>query len=104
RESIFKNKAKNKFIITRVVFRLNKIPRFNIRYGALQETLNVMGVQNLSLEAVSNAVIQIRQSKLPDPALIGNAGSFFKNPTIPISQFESLKNKFAEIPGYPHDY
>lgn len=103
RESIFKNKAKNKYIITRVVFRLNKIPKFNISYGALQETLDKMGIQKLSLASVSNAVIQIRKSKLPDPALIGNAGSFFKNPTIPISQFESLKKIYEQLPGYPND-
>lgn len=102
RESIFKNKAKNKYIITKVVFRLHKIPQFNIRYGALQETLYEMGLEELSLEAVSKAVIQIRKSKLPDPALIGNAGSFFKNPTLSTSQFESLQKKYPEIPGYPH--
>lgn len=103
RESIFKNSAKNKYIITRVIFKLNKIPEFNISYGALQATLKEMGVEKLSLESVSKAVIQVRKSKLPDPAIIGNAGSFFKNPTIPISQFESLKKKYEQLPGYPND-
>ena len=61
-----------------------------------------MGIQELSLRAVSDAVIRIRQSKLPDPKVIGNAGSFFKNPTIPASQFENLKKEFPNMFAYPN--
>ena len=101
RESIFKNKYKGKFIITSVSFKLNKIPVFNTSYGAIENELEKMGAQSLSIKAISDAVIRIRQSKLPDPKIIGNAGSFFKNPTIKNKQFNNLKNKFPLIVGYP---
>lgn len=100
RDSIFKNKYKGQFVILNVTFRLNKIPRFNISYGAIEEELERMGVKKLSIKAISQAVINIRTSKLPDPAKIGNAGSFFKNPEISKSKFLSLKGKFPELPGY----
>ncbi len=105
RESIFKKSAKGKFIILSVTLRLSKSPHFNISYGAIQETLDKMNVTDLSLRAVSDAVIAIRQSKLPDPDKIGNAGSFFKNPTIDKIDFEGLRAEFPSIPGYklPHD-
>src|SRR5680860_414528 len=76
RESIFKQKAKDQYLITQVVFRLNKQPSFNIGYGAIKDTLLEMGITALSLEAISKAIIHIRQSKLPDPKVVGNAGSF----------------------------
>lgn len=101
RESIFKNKLKDKYIITSVCFKLNKNPVFHTSYGAIQETLQAMQVENLSIKAVSDAVIQIRQSKLPDPKQIGNAGSFFKNPTVNREKFEVLKKEYPAIPGYP---
>ena len=101
RESIFKRKYKGKFVITSVTFRLNKKPVFNTSYGAIQQELTKMGVQELSLAAVSQAVINIRQSKLPDPKVTGNAGSFFKNPTIPKQQFHMLQKEFPGIIGYP---
>ncbi|SFD04892.1 UDP-N-acetylmuramate dehydrogenase [Spirosoma endophyticum] len=103
RESIFKRKLKNQFIITSVTFQLDKRPTFHTRYGAIQETLTEMGIseENLSIKAISEAVIRIRRSKLPDPAQIGNAGSFFKNPEIPKSQFDTLKDQFPTLPGYP---
>lgn len=101
RESVFKNKYRNQFVITKVVFRLNKTPQFNISYGAIKEELEKAGVTTLTIRAVSDAVVHIRQSKLPDPAVIGNAGSFFKNPEVPAEQFEQLKNKFPSIVGYP---
>ncbi len=101
RESIFKNHYKNQFVITSVTFRLNKIPVFNTSYGAIETELQKMGVASPSIKAISDAVIKIRQSKLPDPAVIGNAGSFFKNPTIPNEQFLALKNEFPLIVGYP---
>jgi len=100
RESVFKKSLKGKYVITSVVFRLNKTPKFNTSYGAIQETLSTMGVPELSIKAISDAVIQIRQSKLPDPKEIGNAGSFFKNPEVEKIDFEGLKAEFPGIPGY----
>lgn len=101
RESIFKHEAKGRTIIVNVTFRLNKNPTFHVNYGDIQKTLTEMGVTNLTIKAVSDAVIQIRQSKLPNPAEIGNAGSFFKNPEIPKVQFEQLKELYPTMPGYP---
>lgn len=100
RESIFKTSHKGRFVITKVVFKLSKTPDFNISYGAIQDTLNEMGVSELSIKAVSDAVIKIRQSKLPDPTEIGNSGSFFKNPEIDSIDYEGLKAEFSNIPGY----
>ena len=101
RSSIFKNEAKGKFVIVSVTFKLSKQPTFNISYGAINDTLKQMGIVELSVKAVSDAVISIRQSKLPDPKEIGNAGSFFKNPEIPVSTFEKIKSTYPEIPSYP---
>ncbi|MFN0083504.1 MAG: UDP-N-acetylmuramate dehydrogenase [Ferruginibacter sp.] len=101
RESVFKNKYRDQFIITSVTFRLNKVPVYNTSYGAIEAELGKMGIQALSIKAISDAVISIRQSKLPDPKIIGNAGSFFKNPTIKNEQFEHLKIEFPLIVGYP---
>lgn len=101
RESIFKNKYRDQFIITSVTFRLNKVPVFTTSYGAIEAELENMGIQTLSIKAISDAVIRIRQSKLPDPKIIGNAGSFFKNPTIKNDEFELLKIEFPLIVGYP---
>jgi UDP-N-acetylmuramate dehydrogenase len=103
RESIFKNDLKNKYIITRVIFRLNKKPIFHTGYGAIKQTLDEMKVKELSISAISDAVIKIRQSKLPDPKILGNAGSFFKNPTVSITHFENLKSTYPDIPGYPNE-
>jgi len=101
RESVFKRKYRNRFIILNVSFRLSKQPTYNISYGALADELEKMGVIDLSLRAVSQAVINIRSSKLPDPAIIGNAGSFFKNPVVSLTQYEQLKKEFSLIPHYP---
>ena len=100
RESIFKKAAKGQYVIASVLFRLNKAPKFNTSYGAIQDTLKEMGVEELTIRAVSDAVIHIRQSKLPDPAEIGNAGSFFKNPTVDKIDYEGLRAEFPSIPGY----
>ena len=100
RESVFKGKFKNQFVITSVTFKLNKTPIFNISYGAIAQALELMKISTLSIKAISDAVISIRQSKLPDPAIIGNAGSFFKNPTIAVKQYEHLKADYPEMPGY----
>jgi UDP-N-acetylmuramate dehydrogenase len=100
RESIFKTKFKNQFVILTVTFKLSKKPVFNTSYGAIEQELANMGVKDLSIQAISQAVINIRQSKLPDPAVIGNAGSFFKNPEISLCRFEELKKQFPAIVGY----
>ena len=100
RESVFKRKYRGLFVIISVTFKLSKSPVFNTTYGAIQQELDKMNVKELSIAAISQAVINIRQSKLPDPKMIGNAGSFFKNPTIPKHQFEELKKNFPTIIGY----
>jgi UDP-N-acetylmuramate dehydrogenase len=101
RESVFKQTFKDQFVITSVTFRLSKTPNFHLEYGAIREVLAANGIDQPSIRAISDAVIQIRQSKLPDPKEIGNAGSFFKNPTIPNAQFDELKASYPSIPGYP---
>ena len=100
RESIFKREYKDRFIILNVTFRLDKQPAFNTSYGAIEQELAKMGVTELAIQAISQAVINIRRSKLPDPDEIGNAGSFFKNPTIPLKQFRSLYTKYERMPHY----
>lgn len=101
RESVFKNRYKNRFIILSVIYRLNKDPEFNTSYGAIQQELEIMGVKKLSIQSISEAVIRIRSSKLPDPKEIGNAGSFFKNPTIPIHQYKLMKGQWQSVPSFP---
>jgi UDP-N-acetylmuramate dehydrogenase len=101
RESVFKRKHKGEFVITSVTFRLNKKPVFHTSYGAIQQELEKMGVQDLSIGAISQAVINIRSSKLPDPKEVGNAGSFFKNPQVLQEQFQQLQKKFPAIPSFP---
>jgi UDP-N-acetylmuramate dehydrogenase len=101
RESVFKNKHKGKYVITSVTLRLNKVFKPHVEYGDIKKTLDDMHVSELTPQLVSEAVIKIRQSKLPDPAVIGNAGSFFKNPSIPTSQYKSLQEKNPLMPGYP---
>lgn len=100
RESVFKGKYRNQFVILNVTYKLRKQPIFHTSYGAIEQELEKMGVKTLSIKAISDAVINIRMSKLPDPAKIGNAGSFFKNPIIPHEQFRILKIKFPGIIGY----
>ncbi len=99
RDSIFKKPGKNKFFITAVNFKLNKHFIPNIEYAALKDALK--GKDNLSIPDVSKAVIEIRQSKLPDPKKLGNAGSFFKNPEITQAQFKKLKKNHPLIVAYP---
>lgn len=99
RESVFKRKYKNEFVITNVTYRLNRIPSFNTSYGAIEQELEKMGVGK-SIQSISQAVINVRSSKLPDPAVMGNAGSFFKNPEILNSKFEILKKEYPAIVGY----
>ena len=101
RDSIFKHELKGKVFITSVRFRLNKKPSFNTSYGAIEQELQQMNVQELSIKAIADAVISIRSSKLPDPKKTGNAGSFFKNPTIPVKQYTQLQQEFPNISSYP---
>lgn len=101
RDSIFKRELKGKFCITKVFLRLSKIPRINLSYGALRKIFAEKGIQNPSIREVSDAVIHIRRSKLPDPSELGNAGSFFKNPEIEKAQFEPLQKRFPGIVYYP---
>ena len=101
RESIFKNKVKGEYIILTVTFRLTKNPTINSSYGAINEQLKVMGIQAPTIKELSAAVIAIRQSKLPDPKIIGNAGSFFKNPTVEIALLEQIQKNYPDIPNYP---
>ena len=101
RESIFKHQFKGKYVITSVTFQLNKVPIYKVAYGDIQKTLEDMNVKSLSIKAVYDAVISIRKSKLPDPAKIGNSGSFFKNPEILKGKYDDLKKKFENMPSYP---
>lgn len=101
RESVFKHELRGQYAILNVTFRLDKMPTYHVSYGDIQKTLAEMGVTTLSIQAVSEAVVRIRRSKLPDPAQVGNAGSFFKNPEIPQDQFDQLKTRFPDLPGYP---
>lgn len=104
RESIFKNIAKNNYVITQVVFRLTKKNhKLNIEYGAINSVLEEKGINNPTIKDVSDAVIKIRQSKLPDPAKTGNAGSFFKNPVVHKEVYDHLKTLYPKIPHYPVD-
>ena len=102
RDSVFKRQAKGKYLIWSVTLELTR-SRHTIRtdYGAIRAELEAMGVRKPGPGDVSKAVIAIRSRKLPDPAKLGNSGSFFKNPVIPAAQFESLKAAFPELPGYP---
>jgi UDP-N-acetylmuramate dehydrogenase len=102
RESIFKNDVKDQYIITSVVFRLTKRNhKINTAYGDIQAELALQNVELPTLKDVSNAVIAIRQRKLPDPKELGNSGSFFKNPIIPKTDFENIHKQFPEMPHYP---
>ncbi len=102
RDSIFKQEGRNNYVILAVTFKLTRKDHIiKTEYGAIKTELKNLGIQNPTIQDVSRAVINIRQSKLPDPKFIGNAGSFFKNPTIPLVQFEDLKQKFENIQGYP---
>lgn len=100
RESVFKRQLKNQFVITNVTFKLNKKPLYNTSYGAIEQELETMGVKELGIRAISDAVIRIRSSKLPNPAEMGNAGSFFKNPTVSNEVFIQLKAQYPAVVGY----
>ncbi|MDP3352385.1 MAG: UDP-N-acetylmuramate dehydrogenase [Flavobacteriaceae bacterium] len=102
RNSIFKKELKGKHIITSVMFKLsNKNHTLNFEYGAISEELSSKGITNPTIKDISEAVISIRESKLPNPKVIGNGGSFFKNPVTSISHFKELQIKYPSIPHYP---
>lgn len=101
RNSIFKNSLKGRCIITHVLFRLTKKHTLHTSYGTLADKLTEMQISEPTIASVSDAVIRIRQSKLPDPAEIGNAGSFFKNPVVSRSFYQELQKSFATVPSYP---
>lgn len=102
RDSIFKRALKDKYIITSVTFRLTtSTHKINTDYGAIYDTLSAKNITSPSIKDVSDAVIAIRQSKLPDPNKIGNSGSFFKNPTVNQATFTALRKRFPEVPFYP---
>ncbi len=102
RESIFKKELKDKYIITRIYLQLTTTHhKINVSYGAIQDVLGAKAIENPTIQDVSDAVIAIRSSKLPDPTKIGNAGSFFKNPEISQTQFDILQQQFLTIPAFP---
>lgn len=101
RDSVFKQEGKGKYVILEVTFKLTRRDhQIKTEYGAIKSELENLSIENPTIQDVSKAVVNIRKSKLPDPKEIGNAGSFFKNPTILLTQFEELQQKFTDIPGY----
>ncbi|TYZ14589.1 UDP-N-acetylmuramate dehydrogenase [Hymenobacter lutimineralis] len=102
RESVFKGPLKSRYIVTGVVLRLRRRHQANVSYGAIRTTLDDMGIgPEPTPRQVSEAVVSIRRSKLPDPTEIGNAGSFFKNPELSQQKYDELKAQYADLPGYP---
>jgi UDP-N-acetylmuramate dehydrogenase len=101
RESFFKHEGKGKYLITSVCFKLSKNPQVNTSYGVINDVLAQKGISTPGIKDVSNAVIEIRQSKLPDPKEIGNSGSFFKNPTLSKDDARLVQSNFPNIPFYP---
>ncbi|MBP1673305.1 MAG: UDP-N-acetylenolpyruvoylglucosamine reductase [Bacteroidetes bacterium] len=102
RDSIFKNEFKNRFIITDVIFELSKIRSFHLEYAALNSEIQKLD-QPLTLSLLQETILRIRNSKLPDIKEVGSAGSFFKNPIIRKSQFETLKSEYPKLVSYPID-
>lgn len=101
RESFFKRAGKGQYLISSVTFKLSKKPSVKTSYGAIQEVLAAKGITQPSIREVADAVIEIRQSKLPDPKDIGNSGSFFKNPTVSSAEALRLTTEYPGIPHYP---
>lgn len=103
RESIFKRSEKDRWVITSVTFRLNKRPVLHTSYGAIEEELDAMHLDNVTIKDVAKAVIHIRSSKLPDPKKIGNAGSFFKNPVVSMEVYRAIQAHHNNAPCFPID-
>lgn len=101
RESIFKRREKDNWVILSVTFKLNIRPVLNTSYGAIDEELDRMQLDKITIKDIAKAVINIRTAKLPDPAKIGNAGSFFKNPVVPIGVFQAIQLHHNNAPCYP---
>ena len=102
RHSFFKGPGKDQYVITSVIFKLTTKPRFDVSYSGIQQRLNQQGLQ-INIHNISESVIHIRQTKLPDPVKIGNAGSFFKNPIIEKPLYDALKLIHEDLPHYPVD-
>ena len=102
RESVFKHELKGKYIVTSVTYRLSKHPSYRLDYGNVRAELEKRGCE-LTLENVRRTIIDIRESKLPDPKVQGNAGSFFMNPIVPRPLFEELQGKYLSMPFYEVD-
>ena len=103
RSSVFKEELKNEFIITSVRLKLSKVPKPNLNYKALSDYVLKKRISNPSIKDISNAVVEIRRSKLPDPVKIGNAGSFFKNPVMSEDLFQKLKSEHNDIASFPSE-
>jgi len=101
RDSIFKNELKGKVVITRVTYKLSTAPALNTSYGAINQELHQLGIENPTIKDISKIVSKIRVSKLPDPSTIGNAGSFFKNPIIKVDKLRHLQYTFPDIVHFP---
>ncbi len=101
RSSVFKTCARDKFIITSVDFKLDKNHSLKLDYGAIRQELSLMGIEKPSIKHVSEAVCRIRSSKLPDPEILGNAGSFFKNPVVPLETYKELQLTYPKIVAFP---
>jgi UDP-N-acetylmuramate dehydrogenase len=100
RDSIFKNELKNRYAITGVTLKLSLNPAVNTSYGSIKDELAERGITEPTIANISDVVIDIRNRKLPNPATLANAGSFFKNPVIKNSKYKALKNKYSQMPGY----
>ena len=100
RESVFKNKIKNQYIILNITLELNKNPVLNLNYGDVKSILENKNIKNPSIKDVSDAIISIRQKKLPDPKKIGNSGSFFKNPIVSFKKLKSIQKKYPKVVSY----
>lgn len=103
RESYFKREGRDLYVILSVTFKLDRDPRLNTSYGNIRQELERMGIIHPTIRDVSNAVIAIRRSKLPDPAVLGNAGSFFKNPVVPSATVDRIRTTHPEVVCYPVD-
>ena len=101
RDSIFKHELKDRYIITQVRFALSRVPTVKVQYGDISAKLTQQGITHPRPQDLANAIIAIRQSKLPDPAQIGNTGSFFKNPVVSAAQYQQLKHDYPQIVAYP---
>lgn len=101
RDSIFKNELKGQYLVSQVVLRLSKQPEVNTSYGAIQSELEKRDINDPTIRDISDIVIDIRNSKLPDPQTLGNAGSFFKNPVVVSEIYDRIKQEYPQAPGYP---